>query len=132
MKCPPCEKNKCKGAYENRHMCDGGDCNCVCQITVLEEVFEKGVPIVAGAALTGASVALAVAMPLNPLALGASGALGGAGGVLIAEPIGNLIERERVDNTGMMKRAGGAAIVGGLTGVISKRECKLHIKTYFN
>lgn len=51
MKCPPCEKNKCHGQYENRHLCDGGNCRCVCQITVVEEIFETGAPIVAGVVL---------------------------------------------------------------------------------
>jgi hypothetical protein len=52
--------------------------------------------------------------------MGASGAFFGGGSVLVSEPIMNLIDRERVDRKGLMKRTVGSAIAGGLIGAVSE------------
>lgn len=51
MKCLPCKKHKCRSQFKNRHLCliDQCDCDCVCQITWIEELLEKGIPIGVGA-----------------------------------------------------------------------------------
>lgn len=130
MKCPPCKKYKCKGEYDNRHMCDGGDCNCVCQITVMEEIVEKGIPIIGGVALIGAGAYLTVKTPTSLITGGVAGGLTAAGVIFVGEPIQNWIDRERVDYNGMSKRALRAGIVGGISGGIAGglSKCKKILK----
>lgn len=60
MKCTACEKNKCKGKYENRDEClgekEGIECSCYCKRTKDEVIFSSILSIATGAAVTAGKI----------------------------------------------------------------------------